>query len=33
MLKCGGHARTHLLPLMLVEDDRGEEEDGMAEKP
>lgn len=33
MLKCGGGACTHLFPLVLVEDDRCEEEDGVAEKP
>lgn len=33
MLKCGGHACTHLFPLVLVEDNRCEEEDGVAEKP
>lgn len=33
MLKCGRHACTHLFPLVLVEDDGREEEDGMAEKP
>lgn len=33
MPKCGGGACTHLFPLVLVEDDRCEEEDGVAEKP
>lgn len=33
MLKGGGCACSNLFPLVLVEDDRGEEEDGVTEEP